>query len=98
MRGLPPSLPPVLVHCFTGDADALAAYLERGFFISLSAWMTAKGRGAALRGLTATIPTDRLMVETDAPYLMPRGIKALKKISRMLVLVVRARFVVLFFF
>ena len=54
-------LPPGVVHCFTGDADALAAYLERG--------------RDPLKALVGRVPLERLLVETDAPFLTPRDLR-----------------------
>ncbi len=64
-----------VVHCFTGEREELLAYLDRGFFIGITGWICDERRGAHLRELVALIPTDRLMIETDAPYLLPRDLK-----------------------
>ena len=64
-----------VVHCFTGESDELDAYLERGFHIGITGWICDERRGAHLRDLVKRIPSDRLMIETDAPYLLPRDIK-----------------------
>ncbi len=61
-----------VVHCFTGDAAALDAYLELGMFIGITGWINDDRRGAHLRPLLARIPRERLMLETDAPFLTPR--------------------------
>ena len=62
-------LPPTIVHCFTGNQAELEKYLDMGFFISVSGIICKKDRGAHIRDLLPRIPLDRLMVETDAPYL-----------------------------
>ncbi len=67
-------LPPVVVHCFTGDAGELEAYLERGFHIGITGWICDERRGSHLLDLVASIPSGRLMLETDAPYLLPRDL------------------------
>lgn len=59
-----------LIHCFTGTQKLADAALELGFYISVSGIMTFK-KSDALRGVLATVPLDRLLVETDAPYLAP---------------------------
>lgn len=62
-----------VVHCFTGDEPTLDAYLEMDLHIGLTGWITDPRRGAHLPGLVARIPDDRLMIETDSPFLKPRG-------------------------
>jgi len=59
-----------VIHCFTGDSNAAAAFLELGFFISFSGILTFKNAGA-VRHAAGVVPDDRLLVETDAPYLAP---------------------------
>jgi TatD DNase family protein len=60
-----------VVHCFSGSQDELEAYLSLGLFIGITGILTLQGRGAALRRMAACIPLERLLVETDAPYLTP---------------------------
>jgi len=60
-----------VVHCFSGNRQELAQYLEMGFYIGITGILTLKDRGAGLRELSRSIPPDRLVVETDAPYLTP---------------------------
>ncbi|MGH8161624.1 MAG: TatD family hydrolase [Gammaproteobacteria bacterium] len=67
-------LPKTLVHCFTGRAGELDAYLERGFYIGITGWVCDERRGAHLPALLGRIPAGRLMLETDAPYLLPRDL------------------------
>lgn len=69
------SLPDAVVHCFTGSAAELAAYLELGACIGITGWICDERRGTELRKLTAQIPLDRLMIETDAPFLAPRDLR-----------------------
>ncbi len=59
-----------VIHCFTGNADAAARFLELGFFISFSGIVTFKN-AAAVREAARIVPDNRAMVETDAPYLAP---------------------------
>ena len=68
-------LPPAVVHCFTGERDELVDLLDRGFFIGITGWICDERRGQHLRELVKLIPADRLMIETDAPYLLPRTLK-----------------------
>ena len=60
-----------VVHCFSGNEADLSAYLDLGFYIGITGILTIKTRGAGLRGLVPKIPMDRLLIETDAPYLTP---------------------------
>jgi TatD DNase family protein len=59
-----------VIHCFTGDADAAREFLALGFCISFSGIVTFKN-AAPIREAAAIVPDDRVMVETDAPYLAP---------------------------
>ena len=65
-------LPESVVHCFTGDKDALLTYIEMGFFIGLTGWLCDERRGKHLEDLVPLIPLEKIMIETDAPYLLPR--------------------------
>ena len=66
-------LPPVVVHCFTGERQELIDCLDRGFHIGITGWICDERRGLHLRELVRDIPAGRLMIETDAPYLLPRN-------------------------
>ncbi|MCL4351998.1 MAG: TatD family hydrolase [Firmicutes bacterium] len=59
-----------VLHCFTGSWDFAEALLSRGFYISFAGPISFKN-AQALREVAARVPTDRLLVETDAPYLSP---------------------------
>jgi TatD DNase family protein len=61
---------PALIHCFTASADFAATVLELGLYISISGIVTFKN-AKDLAATAATIPEDRLLVETDAPFLAP---------------------------
>ncbi|TRW48461.1 hydrolase TatD [Aliidiomarina halalkaliphila] len=69
------ALPAAFTHCFTGDRSTLEAYLERGCYIGITGWVCDERRGAALQEAVPFVPDDRLLLETDAPYLLPRTIK-----------------------
>jgi TatD DNase family protein len=60
-----------VVHCFSGSASELEAYLDLDLYIGITGILTVKTRGAALRELVENMPADRMLVETDAPYLTP---------------------------
>ena len=66
---------PAVVHCYTGGARALDDYLSRGFYIGITGWICDERRGRELQELVKRIPLERLMLETDAPFLMPRDLK-----------------------
>lgn len=60
-----------VVHCFSGTARELEHYLKMGFYIGITGIVTMGQRGASLRGMIPSIPAERLLIETDAPYLTP---------------------------
>jgi TatD DNase family protein len=60
-----------VVHCFSGNRQELDQYLDLGLHIGITGIITMKSRGAQLRELAPIIPAERLLVETDAPYLVP---------------------------
>lgn len=62
--------PPGVIHCFTGDYDTAVKYLDLGFYISFSGIVTFK-RSEELRDAAKQIPHDRILIETDSPYLAP---------------------------
>ena len=64
-----------VVHCFTGDKQTLTRYLDLGLSIGITGWICDERRGLDLRELVQYIPLDRLMIETDAPFLFPRNLK-----------------------
>jgi TatD DNase family protein len=63
-----------VTHCFTGNAHELTAYLDLGFAIGITGWICDERRGAHLLPLMREIPADRLLLETDGPYLLPRDL------------------------
>lgn len=70
-----PRLLRAVVHCFTGTERELDAYLALDCHIGITGWICDDRRGAGLRPLMKKIPADRLMLETDGPYLMPPAAK-----------------------
>lgn len=76
------SLSGCVVHCFTDDAEALDAYLALDCHIGITGWICNERRGAHLRELVKRIPAERLLIETDAPYLLPRTLKPASKHRR----------------
>jgi TatD DNase family protein len=75
-------VPAIVVHCFTGSPEALDAYLDMDCHIGLTGWVCDERRGTHLLECIHRIPDNRLMVETDAPYLMPRDLKPKPKTRR----------------
>jgi TatD DNase family protein len=71
-----------VAHCFTGGRAQLEDYLSLGLCIGITGWVCDERRGADLRDAVPHIPADRLMVETDAPYLMPRDLSPRPKSRR----------------
>ena len=63
-----------VVHCFTGNAKELKAYLDLDLYIGITGWICDERRGVHLRDLVKNIPVDKLMLETDAPFLTPRDL------------------------
>ena len=70
-----PRLPGGVAHCFTGNERELREYLDRGLLVGITGWICDERRGQHLRDLVRFIPLDRLLVETDAPYLLPRDLQ-----------------------
>ena len=68
-------VPAMVVHCFTDSAEALRDYLALDCHIGITGWICDERRGVHLRELVREIPANRLMLETDAPYLLPRDIR-----------------------
>jgi TatD DNase family protein len=64
-----------VVHCFTGDRAALEAYLALDLHIGLTGWICDERRGRHLEALAPVVPRGRLMLETDAPYILPRDLR-----------------------
>ncbi len=74
--------PKAVAHCFTGEKEELHAYLDLGLYIGITGWICDERRGAHLLGLVREIPHDRLLLETDAPYLTPRDLRPQPKARR----------------
>lgn len=68
------SMNKAVVHCFTGSLQELQVYLQLGCYIGITGWICDERRGKHLRELVKRIPLDRLMLETDAPFLTPRDL------------------------
>ncbi len=68
-------VPAAVVHCFTDERRALFDYLDLDCHIGITGWICDERRGTHLRDLVREIPANRLLLETDAPYLLPRDIQ-----------------------
>ena len=75
-------VPAAVVHCFTDTGEALRDYLALDCHIGITGWICDERRGTHLRELVREIPANRLMIETDAPYLLPRTVKPQPKHRR----------------
>ncbi|MEN5118000.1 TatD family hydrolase [Luteimonas sp. TWI662] len=73
---------PAVVHCFTAGQRELFDCLDRDWHIGITGWLCDERRGRHLRELVPNIPAHRLMVETDAPYLLPRTLDPMPKDRR----------------
>ncbi len=70
-----------VIHCFTGDKTTVEQYVDMGFYIGVTGWICDDRRAEALRAAVGSIPLNRILIETDAPYLTPRNVKGLDRIN-----------------
>ena len=82
LRDYRPRLCDAIVHCFTDTAAACADYLQLDCHIGLTGWICDERRGSHLNEVARMIPAARLLIETDAPYLLPRTLKPKPKDRR----------------
>ncbi|MES3008088.1 MAG: TatD family hydrolase [Pseudomonadota bacterium] len=71
-----------VVHCFTGERHELYDYLDLDMYIGITGWACDERRGSHLLEMLRDIPADRLLLETDAPYLLPRTLRPRPKSRR----------------
>ena len=64
-----------VVHCFTGEKEEFYEYLDKGFWIGFTGWICDPVRGKHMIDLLSNMPLDRIMIETDSPYLLPKNLK-----------------------
>lgn len=81
LREFRPQLVSACVHCFTDTQAAMEAYVALDCFIGITGWVCDARRGASLRALVPAIPADRLLTETDAPYLLPQNLPRAQRAS-----------------
>ena len=77
-----PKLNGAVSHCFTGERRHMEAYLDLGLSIGITGWLCDERRGRPLFDIVKHIPDDRLMIETDGPYLTPRDLPKKPKDGR----------------
>lgn len=77
-----PSLKGAITHCFTGTLSDMEAYLELGLSIGITGWLCDERRGKPLYDIVQFIPDNKLMIETDGPYLTPRDLPRKPKDGR----------------
>jgi TatD DNase family protein len=82
MRAARDSIVGGVAHCFTAGVEEARAYLDLGLYIGITGWICDERRGYHLRDVVRHIPRDRLLIETDAPYLLPRDLKPPPKSRR----------------
>jgi TatD DNase family protein len=70
-----PDLSRAVAHCFTGEGESLREYIAMGLYIGITGWICDERRGKHLHDIVSIIPDDKLLIETDAPYLLPRTIR-----------------------
>ena len=64
-----------VAHCFTGNADQMKTYLDMGLYIGITGWICDERRNDELIQAVKQLPLDRVLIETDSPYLIPRSLK-----------------------
>ncbi len=77
-----PALPAGVAHCFTNGPAEVSDYLNLGLHIGITGWICDDRRATELRAAVRLIPLDRIVVETDSPYLLPRSIRPVPRDRR----------------
>lgn len=77
-----PNLSRAVAHCFTGEGESLREFVAMGLYIGITGWICDERRGEHLKDIVSAIPDNRLMIETDSPYLLPRTIRPRPKSRR----------------
>ena len=77
-----PELSRAVAHCFTGEHESLREYVALGLYIGVTGWICDERRGKHLYDIVSIVPDDKLLIETDAPYLLPRTIRPKPKTRR----------------
>jgi TatD DNase family protein len=74
LRVLDEGSPPIVIHCFTGDVDVARECVARGWHLSFAGNVTYP-KNAHIRDAAAAVPVDRILVETDSPFLAPQRVR-----------------------
>ncbi len=74
LKNIQRNRPKIVVHCFTDNKKALFDYIDEDFYIGITGWVCDPKRGIALQQLVPNITLNRIMIESDAPYLTPKTI------------------------
>ncbi len=74
LRELRSSIVGGVAHCFTAGVEEARAYLDLGLHIGITGWICDERRGHHLKEVVREIPSERLLIETDGPYLLPRDL------------------------
>ena len=69
------SISRAVAHCFTGTEEELLTFIDMDLYIGITGWICDERRGKHLQEIVKHIPLDRLLLETDAPYLLPRSLR-----------------------
>lgn len=64
-----------VLHCFTANKETLKHYLDLGLYIGITGWICDERRGEELQDAIKYIPKNRILIETDSPYLLPRSLR-----------------------
>jgi len=75
-------IPALISHCFTGTLTQLKQCIDANMYIGITGWVCDERRGTELCSIVNQIPLDRILIETDAPYLLPRNMRPKPKSSR----------------
>ena len=68
-----------IAHCFTGTKEQLNHYVNQGLYVGITGWLCDEKRGESLRDAIGSLPLERLMLETDGPYLFPKTLRPRKR-------------------
>lgn len=82
MREYRPNIVGGVAHCFTADLNEARAYLDLDLYIGITGWICDERRGQHLRDVVRHLPAERLLIETDAPYLLPRDLQPMPRNRR----------------
>jgi len=68
-----PKLPKAVVHCFTGTLHEAKTYLDKGFYLGFTGAISDQNRFKHLEEVVKYVPLDRMMIETDSPFMLPKN-------------------------